>query len=63
VLLSGMMHDGTAGSWEIRRLGGVTIAQDPGGICIDATFCSALILSGAFCLVLGGRNRGGDGNY
>jgi chemotaxis response regulator CheB len=29
VLLSGMMHDGTAGSWEIRRLGGVTIAQDP----------------------------------
>jgi chemotaxis response regulator CheB len=29
VLLSGMLRDGTAGCWEIRRLGGVTIAQDP----------------------------------
>jgi chemotaxis response regulator CheB len=30
VLLSGMMDDGTAGCWEIRKHGGVTIAQDPG---------------------------------
>jgi chemotaxis response regulator CheB len=29
VLLSGTMNDGTAGFWEICRLGGVTIAQDP----------------------------------
>jgi chemotaxis response regulator CheB len=29
VLLSGMMQDGTAGCREIRRLGGITIAQDP----------------------------------
>jgi chemotaxis response regulator CheB len=28
VILSGMMDDGTAGSWEIRKHGGVIIAQD-----------------------------------
>jgi chemotaxis response regulator CheB len=30
VLLSGMLDDGTKGCWEIRKHGGVTIAQDPG---------------------------------
>lgn len=29
VLLSGMLSDGTAGFWEIRKRGGITIAQDP----------------------------------
>jgi chemotaxis response regulator CheB len=29
VLLSGMLSDGTAGFWQIRKCGGVTIAQDP----------------------------------
>lgn len=29
VLLSGMLSDGTAGFWEIRKHGGITIAQDP----------------------------------
>jgi two-component system chemotaxis response regulator CheB len=29
VLLSGMLQDGTADCWAIRRRGGVTIAQDP----------------------------------
>jgi chemotaxis response regulator CheB len=30
VVLSGLMNDGSAGCWEIRKHGGVTIAQDPG---------------------------------
>jgi len=29
VLISGMLHDGTEGCWEIRKHGGVTIIQDP----------------------------------
>jgi len=29
VLLSGMLNDGTAGFWEIRKHGGITIVQDP----------------------------------
>jgi two-component system chemotaxis response regulator CheB len=29
VLLSGMLSDGTAGFWQIRKRGGVTISQDP----------------------------------
>ena len=29
VLLSGMLDDGASGLWEIARLGGVTIVQDP----------------------------------
>ena len=29
VLLSGMLHDGTEGCWEISKHGGVTIVQDP----------------------------------
>src|SRR5215467_2118055 len=29
VLLSGMLRDGTSGLWQIRKHGGLTIAQDP----------------------------------
>ena len=34
VLLSGLLRDGSAGLWQIRKHGGVTIAQDPS----DAAF-------------------------
>jgi chemotaxis response regulator CheB len=36
IVLSGMLQDGTAGLWQIRKRGGVTIAQDPR----DAEFAS-----------------------
>ncbi|MGE3278095.1 MAG: chemotaxis protein CheB [Vicinamibacterales bacterium] len=29
VILTGDLHDGTAGLWTIKRLGGLTVAQDP----------------------------------
>jgi len=29
VILSGTLHDGTAGLWEIKKYGGVAIIQDP----------------------------------
>ena len=36
VILTGMLDDGTAGLWEIKARGGITIVQDPG----DAQFSS-----------------------
>ena len=36
VVLSGVLDDGTSGLWNIQRLGGVTVVQDPEDAAFDA---------------------------
>lgn len=42
IVLSGALDDGTSGLWSIKRLGGVTIVQDPSESSFDAMPSSAL---------------------
>ena len=42
IVLSGALDDGTSGLWSIKRMGGITIAQDPGEAAFDSMPASAL---------------------
>ncbi|MDD5461312.1 MAG: chemotaxis protein CheB [Methylococcales bacterium] len=42
VILSGALDDGTSGLWSIKRLGGITIVQEPGQACFESMPRSAL---------------------
>ena len=42
VVLSGVLDDGTSGLWNIQRLGGVTVVQDPEDAAFDAMPLNAL---------------------
>jgi two-component system chemotaxis response regulator CheB len=55
VILSGMLNDGTAGLWTVKRCGGVAIVQDPDEAAFAAMPRSALANVGAdFVLPLAG---------
>jgi two-component system chemotaxis response regulator CheB len=42
IVLSGMLDDGTSGLWSIKRMGGVTMVQDPHRAIFDAMPRSAI---------------------